>query len=293
MSDACAICGESDWSHAYDGPIRDGVFGRQRPGRVRRCGACFVEVLVEPAQPPEEYYAEGTYRSDVGEQPDIEHFFERHDHEQFRQFPLLQRLTVRHKRIADVGCGGGSFLDGLAGYAEETIAIEPARSYHASLIGRGHRVFPDVASASEAWGGRMDPVVCFSVIEHVADPVSLLHGIHGLLAPGGTALISTPNRGDILLAAGCEPYRQFFYRVVHRFYFEDRSLRRAAARAGFQSCDIVYRHRFGFSNFVGWLTEGRPLGDERSALLDRRFDSHWRLALEHEGRADYLYAYLS
>ena len=127
MSDACAICGESDWSHAYDGPIRDGVFGRQRPGRVRRCGACFVEVLVEPAQPPEEYYAEGTYRSDVGEQPDIEHFFERHDHEQFRQFPLLQRLTVRHKRIADVGCGGGSFLDGLAGYAEETIAIEPAR----------------------------------------------------------------------------------------------------------------------------------------------------------------------
>ena len=71
MSDACAICGESDWSHAYDGPIRDGVFGRQRPGRVRRCGACFVEVLVEPAQPPEEYYAEGTYRSDVGEQPDI------------------------------------------------------------------------------------------------------------------------------------------------------------------------------------------------------------------------------
>jgi 2-polyprenyl-3-methyl-5-hydroxy-6-metoxy-1,4-benzoquinol methylase len=293
MNDACAICGESNWSEAYVGPIRDGVFGRQRPGRVLRCGACLVEVLVEPAQPPEEYYSEGAYRSHVGEAPEVEHFFERHDHEQFRQFPLLQHLTVRHKRVADVGCGGGSFLDGLAGYAAETVAIEPARSYYPSLIERGHRVFPDVASASDVCGGRMDLVVCFSVIEHVGDPLSLLRGIHGLLAPGGTALVSTPNRGDILLAAGCEPYRQFFYRVVHKYYFEERSLRRAAERAGFRNCEIVYRHRFGFSNFVGWLTEGRPTGHERSGLLDRRFDSHWCLALEHERRADYLYAYLS
>jgi SAM-dependent methyltransferase len=289
---SCGICGASEWMVAYDGPIRDGVFGRDRPGTVMRCGGCGVEVLTSPDRSAAAYYADGTYRADVGEGADAASFFERHDHEQFPRLAMLEQIPLRGRVVADVGAAGGSFLDGVRGFAEATIAIEPDRNYHESLKARGHRVFADTRAALADAKGRVDLAVCFSVIEHLDDPVALLADIRGLLAPSGVALVSTPNRDDVLLGAGCDAYRRFFYRVVHRYYFEAGSVRQAAQRAGFNSCQLVYKHRFPFSNFIAWLAEHRPAGRSAPSPLGDSFDRTWIAALEQSGRADYLYAFL-
>jgi len=44
-----------------------------------------------------------------------------------------------------------------------------------------------------AEGKKFDMITCFEVIEHVKDPKELLSLIDGVLAPGGTVLISTPD----------------------------------------------------------------------------------------------------
>jgi SAM-dependent methyltransferase len=268
------------------------VFGRERPGRVLRCDTCHVEALQE-AGTSGDYYADGTYRNDVGEAADAESFFKRHDHEQMTRIAMFDRIPLRGRIIADIGCGGGSFLDAVSGLAAATVAIEPGRSYHESLTKRGHRVYSDTVSALAAHRGTIDIAVCFSVIEHVEDPVALLSEIKALLAPGGVALISTPNRNDVLLAAGSDAYRRHFYRVVHLYYFDADSLRYAASRAGFSSCELVYRHRFPFANFVGWLRDGRPTDTRGVSPLDNAFDRLWIASLESSGRADYLYAFLT
>jgi 2-polyprenyl-3-methyl-5-hydroxy-6-metoxy-1,4-benzoquinol methylase len=288
----CPICGAQEWAEAYAGPIRDGVFGRECNGVVTRCGRCTVEILVEPRRDLAQDYADGTYRTHVGEGSDARSFFALHDREQFARIEMLERVPLRGSVVADVGCGGGSFLDAVAGLAATTIGIEPSQSYHASLSERRHQVYPNIRAALGEWAGKVDLAVSFSVIEHVDDPVALLADVRSLLTPSGVAFISTPNRGDVLLAAGCEAYRRFFYRVVHRFYFDATSLREAAAAARFGSCEVVYRHRFGFANFVNWLSQQRPDAGRGRSPLDRQFDRMWITTLEEGGHADYLYAYL-
>ena len=52
-----------------------------------------------------------------------------------------------------------------------------------------------------------DAIVFLQTIEHVEDPATLLERLASLLAPGGVAYVSTPNRLT-LAPAGREPFRQ-------------------------------------------------------------------------------------
>lgn len=289
-SQPCRICG-GNHDVAYEGPVRHGTFGRSTPGRVWRCRRCGVEFL-PPVVDLDEYYASEAYRTDVGEHANADDFFRRHDAEQLPRLGFLEHISLRGKAIADIGCGGGSFLDYVQGLAAATIAVEPMVGYHASLADRGHRVFGSTTEAGAEWSGRVDLAVCFSVVEHVADPLAFLRQIRALLPEGGQVLLSTPNRRDVLLESGCEPYRQFFYRTVHTYYFDAPSLTHLASLAGFGRCSVRYVHRFGLANYVGWLRDGRPTQNAGQSPLGPEFDRTWRASLETQGLADYLYAEL-
>lgn len=240
-----------------------------------------------------EYYASDAYRTDVGEQADAEDYFRRHDSEQLPRLGLLESVPLRGRVIADIGCGGGSFLDCVRGLASETIAVEPMVGYHPSLGRHGHRVYSSTEAACADWSGRIHLATSFSVIEHVEDPLVFLKQARDLLVPGGQLLISTPNRRDILLESGCTAYWGFFYRTVHTYYFDAVSLRRLAAEAGFGVCDVRFVHRFGFGNYLAWLRDGRPTRNAAASPLGPSFDRAWRLQLEEAGVSDYLFAFLT
>lgn len=292
MSKRCRICGSTRQRVAYTGPIRDGVAGRETAGVIWTCSTCGVQSLRLDDSITTLNYRTGTYREHVGEKKNAADFLKRHDREQGMRYPLLEQVPLRGSVVADIGCGGGSFLDTVKGLASTTLAIEPAESYHASLRRRGHRVFPDTSAALKTWKGRVDFAVCFSVVEHVENPVGLLKQIRRLLKPSGQALLSTPNRGDILLRTGLNAYRTFYYRRAHLYYFDARSLRTAATRAGFTTFEARYLHRFKFANFMNWLQLGQPTGNATVSPLGTGFDRLWKVFLEEQGLADYLYAFL-
>lgn len=76
----------------------------------------------------------------------------------------------------------------------------------------------------DAWAGRFQAIISHFVIEHVAEPVSFLKTLRGLLAPGGRLLLSMPdvaaNPGDMTVAD-------------HLNHFSIASLKRALALSGF------------------------------------------------------------
>jgi SAM-dependent methyltransferase len=290
---SCRICGAANWAVKYSGPIRDGAFGTYTDASVYQCNNCGVGVLPGAAGFDPAFYTGTDYRERVGEEPDPQSYFRVHDREQFVRYPLFEHVPVRDRTVADIGCAGGSFLDGLGGFAAATIGVEPAVSYHASLRQRGHHVFSSVAEAAKEWGSKVDVAVCFSVIEHVPDPIEFLRDIRALLAPAGRLLVSTPNTRDILLEVGCQAYRQFFYRSVHTYYFDAASLKAAGAAAGFPYFEPIYIHRFNFANFVNWLSQHKPTSNTGPSLLGRGFDRTWKAELEQNGHADYLYAWFS
>lgn len=289
MPNPCSICSADQWSPHYRGPIRVGKFGSlsREPHTIWRCGGCGADWLEGATLD----YESDDYRQLVDGAAGVETFHRTHDGEQAHKLELLGTGSLRGKVVADFGAGGGSFLDLVGGLARATLAIEPTASFHPALRAGGHVVFPYGSDVPAEWHGQVDLAVCFSVVEHVEHPLQLFQEIRALLKPGGRALVSTPNRDDWLLQLLPQDYASFFYRQVHRWYFDAPSLAALARRAGFKDARPFHAHRFDVSNFLLWLRDRRPSGlgkvDVPPAL-----QAAFAPALEQSGRADYLYAWL-
>lgn len=286
----CGICGGEPREPVYRGPIRNGRFGSltRDDVSVLPCGECGVLYLDQPAAVN---YEAAEYRELVNADSSPDTYLRLHDPEQPLKLELLGMSGIRGGVVMDVGCGAGSFLDVVSGVAHTTIAIEPADAYRDALEAKGHVVFPYCRNARSGWSGRVDVAVCFSVIEHVEDPIKLLEDVRELLKPGGRLLVSTPNADDWLLELLPADYAPFFFRTVHRWYFNGGSIARAANLAGFSDVHVRHVQRFDLSNLLMWLRDKRPTG-LGGIPLSRALDAHYRVALEQTGRSDYLYAEL-
>lgn len=294
---SCEICGADLWQVARRGAVRDGAFGRSTgdDAVVGVCGGCGVERLAETFCHDESLYESNAYRTLLRQGSDAASFFAEHDQLQLQQLSVLWPRSLRGKTVADIGCAAGSFLDHVAGLATRTVAIEPCREYHESLREREHAVFPDARMAAEQGvGAAVDLATSFSVIEHVANPRVFLEDIRCLVKPGGSLLVSTPNRRDVLMELLPDAYPGFFYRTVHRWYFDVDSFARCAELAGWRVSESRCLHRFGLSNAMLWLRDRRPSGRASApSLADSALDDVWRGHLERSGRGDYLYFWLT
>ena len=103
---------------------------------------------------------------------------------------------VAGQRVIDMACGEGYGAATLARSATEVIGVDanPDAFEHARL----RYVAPNLSferAMVEIYGepGGYDAVSFLQTIEHVANPQDVLQHFRGLLAPGGTAYVSTPN----------------------------------------------------------------------------------------------------
>lgn len=201
--------------------------------------------------------------------------------------------SLRGKRIADIGCGGGSLLDHLRGLPAQVAAIDPDEVFGASLRKRGYNWYPTCAEAMPDLAGKLDFAFSIQVIEHVERPANFLGDIGRLLAPGGLAVVSTPNRRDILMDLLPDAFPGFFYRKQHRWAFDADTLADCAKRAGFAVLETRHVHRYGIANALHWLRDRRPRGRTPLPPLDAALDKLWQSWLEASGRSDNVYLVLA
>lgn len=290
MFDACEICGTNQWSNVHVGEIRDGAFGDVcENATVARCTNCGAERLGETWCIPDSHYETGEYRTKLRQELDAPSYFSAHDHLQIFSLKTLPLSDLRGNVIADVGCAGGSFLDHVSGLTKRAIAIEPFTEYHESLKARGYEThaFADQAAISNA--GQVDFATSFQVIEHTANPRQFLADIRPMLKPDGMLYLSTPNRQDVLMSLLPDDYPSFFYRVVHRWYFDADSLAACAQSAGYDVVATHFVHRYSMGNALRWLRDRRPTGNIPMNGLDHGSDMYWQGYLEKMGTSDCLF----
>jgi SAM-dependent methyltransferase len=291
--EACEICGTNDWSLAYSGPIRDGVFQKSRPDTaVGRCGGCGVERLAEAFCMQAAEYESWEYRAKLEQEQDVAAHHAAHDRFQKFALDVLWPQSLRGMAVADVGCAAGTFLDHLRGQVERYVGIEPAGYFHDHLRSIGVEVYNYANEAAAQIGGQIDLAFSLQVIEHTADPRGFLADIKPLLKPDGALLVSTPNRRDMLLELLPDDFPPFFYRVVHRWYFDADSLAACARLAGYAVEWVRPVQRYGLSNMMAWLRDRKPTGWQRLAGIDAVMDAVWQSSLEKSGRADNLFMLL-
>lgn len=127
---------------------------------------------------------------------------------------------VRGKRVLDVASGEGYGAALLARTAKCVTGIDVDAEVvrvAAARYGRDHLEFLRADMFQLPFEhGSFDVVTCFEAIEHVATPDRVLDEIARAVAPGGTAIISTPDKAVYSDAA---KYENEFH--LHEFYRDE------------------------------------------------------------------------
>ncbi len=117
----------------------------------------------------------------------------------FRRHEVVyQRLAARCAGldVLEAGCGEGYGADLIAGVARRVIGLDYDESAVAHVRARYPRVEMRHGNLAELplKDGAIDVVVNFQVIEHLWDQGQFVAECFRVLRPGGTLLMSTPNR---------------------------------------------------------------------------------------------------
>ncbi len=104
-------------------------------------------------------------------------------------------------------------------------------------------------------------VTMFHVLEHLPDPISLLHEIVDHMEPDGMFIVEVPNADDALLSLyQCDAFADFTYWKCHIYLYTMDTLRLLAKKAGLHVKFMRQVQRYSLENHLYWLSHGKPGG---------------------------------
>jgi 2-polyprenyl-3-methyl-5-hydroxy-6-metoxy-1,4-benzoquinol methylase len=145
-------------------------------------------------------------------------------------FDYLEKNGVpKSAKILEVGSGLGYLTyaihkrgyENIVGLDISTEAVRRATNSYGDYYRAA-----DLIEYSKITRERFDLIIMTEVIEHLADPLSMLRAMRSLLRDDGTILLSTPNKSDHPAAA----YWKTDNPPVHLWWFSESSMRQMAIR---------------------------------------------------------------
>ena len=138
-------------------------------------------------------------------------------------------------KILDVGCASGGSR-ALRRQGHYVVGVDAHRAEGSTTGSTSSSTTTSTRVAPEL-DGQFDVILCADVLEHLRQPDKLLAGLHDLLAPTGTVLVSIPNFAHwyprLRVAPGASTMTNGILDTTHLRFFTDRTFRRLAAQCGF------------------------------------------------------------
>lgn len=137
----------------------------------------------------------------------------------------IGRHAVPGGRALEVGPGGGPYVPVLCDAFGSVVASDIEGDYLEAVRERMEgtdnlELVTDDVTASKLEPASFDLVLCSEVVEHVPDPAAAVQGIHGLLKPGGTLILSTPQPYSSVELLGRIAFKPGFLQIARLIYRE-------------------------------------------------------------------------
>jgi len=162
----------------------------------------------------------------------------------------LEEITgpANGRKLLDVGCYTGVFLEIAARHGWDAWGIEP--SQWAAELTRQQKlnVIEGTLETANLPEASFDVVTMWDVIEHVADPMAEVRRAHRVLRPGGLIVIHTMDI-DSWFSRLMGP-RWPWLMEMHIYYFSRRTIAAMLEKAGFQ---VIRAEPHGRYQTLGYL----------------------------------------
>lgn len=160
----------------------------------------------------------------------------------YRNYYHLFEKYVSGRKILDVGSGPGYFLLVGKELGWDVLGVEPSPVAHSYSTEKGVPVLKNFFSYDAVKEqGTFDVVHAAMVLEHVPDPLGMLHDMKRLLNPGGLLVLFSPNDynplQNVLSELSFPPY--WVVPDHHVNYFNVPSLQGILERMGMQIIDTI------------------------------------------------------
>lgn len=158
--------------------------------------------------------------------------------EQYAKF--TEAFNLHGKKILEVGCGQGEFLEIWKDFDIHAVGIEYSSDLVKQAEQKGLEVYQDFIEDknTKIIGSPYDAFVQFNFLEHQPYPNQMLQGIYQNLSDEGVGLVTVPSLEYILQYNG-------YYELIrdHIAYYSEDTLKLLFQKNGFEvlSCEIVNR----------------------------------------------------
>ncbi len=227
-AERCPVCAGARFRTAFE----------EAPYRVMRCLECGTGVVSPRRRNLRSIYADGSYwRSEspktlgYGDYRAAEPLYLRTFR---RRLEFVLRDGPRSGKALDVGCAAGFCMEVLRELGFESHGVEVSDTIASHAIERFGFSTVHIGTLEQApfSEGTFELVTMWDVIEHAADPGSLLRRARELLTPEGLLVIETQNI-DSAFARALGSRWHHFKHAEHIYHFTPASLRRLLEAAGF------------------------------------------------------------
>lgn len=159
-----------------------------------------------------------------------------------RDADRMERIVgaVRGKRVCDVGCSYGLFLDCMKARGAETFGVELSSHQRSVAVNNHPNICPRELQDCGYPDDHFDLVTLWDVLEHLSSPHAFLKEARRVLRRGGFLVACTPNIESVP-AALFGTYWLNFARM-HFYYFSPKTVTAILHAAGF-SVVAIERHK--------------------------------------------------
>jgi len=188
-----------------------------------------------------------------------------------RHLRPLERIVgpSNGKRLLDVGCHIGVFVDVAQQHGWDAWGVEPSHWAAEQAQAAGLKVVNGTLATSGFPDASFDVITLWDVIEHVPNPKRELLQVHRLLKPRGVVVIHTIDIESPF--ARIMGHRWPWLMEMHLYYFSPRTLRRMVEAIGFE---VIHSSSQGRYLRLGYLISrlqgySRPLYRLLDAIVTR------------------------
>ena len=148
---------------------------------------------------------------------------------------ILDRLplNLNPQTVLELGCNTGEGLVEIKNKHPSTKlhGIEMSKDCVEICKNKGIEII--ATDFQDSWKGKFDLIVARHVLEHSLDPIKFLKNIKESLSSNGIAYIAVPDQDNPRkVLRDYNDYLQYWYRVVHTYYFNKSTLFKLLTKIG-------------------------------------------------------------